>query len=1016
MFNKNIISSSIIAALSSMAVSTMGYAAESEAKDVEVIEVTGIRGSLARAMDVKRSSDGIVDAISAEDIGKFPDSNLAESLQRITGVSIDRAAGEGSKVTVRGFGAANNLITLNGRQIPTTTGDRTFDFANIASESTSGVDVYKTADASVTSGGIGATINIKSFKPLQSPGTKATFGVKAVSDQSTDQGGITPEFSGLYSQTFADDTFGVSLSGSFQERDSGQQQFQQTQYWRGVDSASDAATDGRPHLADGAAGGINNPENQANDTIYSRPQQPRYEFDERQRERINGQLTLQYKPLENLTATLDYTMVRNTIEEQHTDVSVWFGDGANQTESVWSDGPNAVPLIYSEIYPADGLQDSSLTVGAWGTEDSIDSLGFNLEWEASENLSLALDYHSSQAERKATDPNRGSRNNIQLPSYTRSRAGLDLTGSLPGIATGSLENFTPQTMRLSGSWFQNLNYKSEIDQTQLSGMYHFNDEASIDFGASLNTVNNTFRSSNVQRNDWGGVGTEGGGDFADLDWNEDTVLDKFDDSANNFEGTATQGEYDLFDKIYFADFDSIVRAAELSDPEYNGVAQGGDCKAAEGAAAGPNGEGQFCASSNWDSGTNRFTEEETTALYVKFNYLGEIGDMPYDVHVGVRYEDTEVNSTARAPSYNNVIWNQGTGSTVEQAPTGTDTLAQSATYDLYLPSFNFNLEVTDDVVVRTAIGKSISRAGYNDLQGGTTINTGGSSNGYSGNSGNPGLKPLESLNFDISAEWYYDDASYLSVGYFTKKVDNWVTTGEVSSEIFGLNDPLSGPKFRAAQTALGGVGTSYDNIFLYILKNNADRAEVEPRFDSTGDVEGGVITGIAEDDTVSFNLATPVNDTRENTIDGLEFAIQHIFDESGFGIQANYTMVNADVEYDDLNLEDNVALVGLSDTSNLVGFYDKNGLQARIAYNWRDKFLDSRQLNGAYTGPVYTEAYAQIDFNVSYDLPSVEGLTVFFEGLNITEEATKQIGREDRLIHKITQNGSRYTLGARYTF
>jgi len=114
------------------------YAADDQAKksqdeNVEVIAVTGIRGSLIKSMDTKRSSTGVVDAISAEDIGKFPDTNLAESLQRISGVSIDRVNGEGSKVSVRGFGPDFNLVTLNGRQMPVTVnateGSRSFDFA-----------------------------------------------------------------------------------------------------------------------------------------------------------------------------------------------------------------------------------------------------------------------------------------------------------------------------------------------------------------------------------------------------------------------------------------------------------------------------------------------------------------------------------------------------------------------------------------------------------------------------------------------------------------------------------------------------------------------------------------------------------------------------------------------------------------------------------------------------------------------------------------------------------------------
>ena len=101
---------------------------------IEEVLVKGIRSSLKRAMDTKRDSQGVVDAITAEDIGDFPDTNLAEALQRITGVAIDRQRGEGTTVTVRGFGADFNLVTLNGRQMPTHSGlGRAFDFQDIAS-------------------------------------------------------------------------------------------------------------------------------------------------------------------------------------------------------------------------------------------------------------------------------------------------------------------------------------------------------------------------------------------------------------------------------------------------------------------------------------------------------------------------------------------------------------------------------------------------------------------------------------------------------------------------------------------------------------------------------------------------------------------------------------------------------------------------------------------------------------------------------------------------------------------
>ena len=158
--------------------------------------VTGISASLRESVDIKRDAQGVVDAISAEDIGKFPDTNLAESLQRITGVSIDRSNGEGQFVTVRGFGPEYNLVTLNGRQMPTSTlgdgasppGSRSFDFANLASEGIAAVEVYKTGRAAVPSGGIGSTINIRTPRPLDKPGLRGSLAVRGMLDTSRNEG------------------------------------------------------------------------------------------------------------------------------------------------------------------------------------------------------------------------------------------------------------------------------------------------------------------------------------------------------------------------------------------------------------------------------------------------------------------------------------------------------------------------------------------------------------------------------------------------------------------------------------------------------------------------------------------------------------------------------------------------------------------------------------------------------------------------------------------------------------
>src|SRR6186713_1309790 len=199
---------------------------EAQGEELQEVVVTGLRGSLKASMETKRDAIGVVDAINAEDIGKFPDTNLSEALQRITGVSIDRRNGEGAVVTARGFGPQFNMVTLNGRQMPAAdafgngapTGggvagnSRSFNFANLAAEAISAVEVYKTSRA-----GIGASINVRTARPFDNDGVVLNLGVKALNDSTNRVGDdFTPELSGIFSYASENKMFGVGLTASYQ--------------------------------------------------------------------------------------------------------------------------------------------------------------------------------------------------------------------------------------------------------------------------------------------------------------------------------------------------------------------------------------------------------------------------------------------------------------------------------------------------------------------------------------------------------------------------------------------------------------------------------------------------------------------------------------------------------------------------------------------------------------------------------------------------------------------------------
>jgi TonB-dependent receptor len=970
------------------------FAQEAADDETEVIQVKGIRGSMIQSMDIKRSSSGIVDAISAEDIGKFPDSNLAESLQRITGISIERTNGEGAKVSARGFGPDRNLVTLNGRQMPTTTGERNFDFSNLAAEGVSGVEVYKTSKADVPTGGIGATINILTHKPLASPGQKATFAIEALNDATTQTGGVTPQFSGLYSNTSDDGKFGVALSASYSERESGSQQAN-VNFFRTFAGTSEAG----PSVPVDPVKQINR---YGDDDIFSVPQNTSYKFEEQQRKRTNAQLTLQYRPMDNLTATVDYTYVQKENDTQNNIISAWYTYG--DTVNIWSDGPNVSPLIYSEIHDgtAAGLDAADMAIGAssFSVKDGSRSLGLNIEYQATDSLKFNFDHHESSAEANPNSP-LGSANEIQLRALVREYTATDFTGERPTLSIVGASTASAEDFQITGSVFTNNKNKSHISQTQFQGEYILEDAGSIDFGIALTHSQNRTRRKEIVRNNWGGEGPTGF--FTDDLFTRVSIGSRFDNMSG---GNFTTGDFaannpvEIVDSYFEFDFEGVrdVAAENLS------VQEAGDCG------------NSFCPSSDYASAIDQYTKEEMASLYLQYNYDGEIGDMYYDVHVGVRYEETDVTATSSVPEFLvPAIWVGATEVALQGSGNRTSGTREGS-YNHTLPSINFNLNATDDIVLRAAYSKTIGRPQYGQMIGGLNVDQGARVDGGTGSTGNPGLKPLESTNWDFSAEWYYEEGSYVSLGYFTKDVENDILT---LPEDFtaGIYNPALGPYVEEAILALDEdgevIGDNRQKQREYIF---ATYGAIDPNvYMDAGNI---VIAGNpATDQLLNFKIQTPQNVEGTTGYSGIEFAIQHLFGDSGFGGIINYTKTDTDNEHDDFLLTSQLAELGISDSANVVAFYEKDGLSIRGAYNWRGKYIVQLVQDGnAGPGPAYIEEYAQLDITASYEVPQVEGLSIYLNGINITEENLTKSGRNENQVLAAIQQGARWSLGARYSF
>lgn len=969
------ISLSMAMGLSVLIPHTAAAEEESAAKtDMEVIQVSGIRGSLVKSMDIKRQSAGVVDAITSEDIGKFPDTNLAESLQRITGVSIDRSNGEGSKITVRGFGPEFNLVTLNGRQMPTS-GGRSFDFANIATESVSGVEVYKTARADIPSGGIGATVNISTAKPLSNPGLHASVGAKAVHDTSNVNGkDITPEYSGIYSNTFNDDKFGILISGSVQERDNREQ--------------SMAVDNWIPNVDISASPGLSvTDNNQRADGTTWYPQNAGYAFSDNTRKRTNGQLVLQYAPSEKLTATLDYTYSKLEFEKDGRSFGVWFNNGGNVNSANINENGT-----YTQVSEFGGDYSTNLNRGATTNENK--SLGLNLDWQVTDNFNIEFDAHNSSAESAGVGLGHDAFMIIgntscdwcENPTVNTDEKMADFSqGEIPLIGmtlTNGQAELLPSDM---GSLFAGVNKDTntnDIDQYQLkSTWYNENSGAlsSINFGVSHTKIE--FRTTQAYSEQ-----LAAGWWLNSADWYDDSLFTRV-DSSGLLDGFSGGGNDKLLNYYYDADFDEIVAIAESIDCDHPDGGIGACSWPAE-----LNGKVQAGPIDN-----DQRVSEKTLSFYTQANFETEFNNMYVTMVVGLRYEKTDVSSDSSEQPANSMVWINGNewsydfGDTIFSEGTGSTSE--------FLPNLDINVEVAQDVMARFSYSRTLARPPVDKLRS-TTSFLGNPKVGQRKVAvGNPNLKPFVSDNIDLSLEYYYGEGSYVSAGYYRKQVENFIVNLTTQETMGDIRDPFVGDRANQAREDLAAEGVT-----------PSDQAIHDKINENQGTEQGTGITGTATDPLAIFDVSRD-NNVETGNLWGWELAAQHMFGDTGFGVVANATFVFGDVEADRDAIGYQFALPGLSDSANFSAIYDLNGLSARLSYNWRDEFLNGFD---QHSSPIFTESYGQWDINVNYAVN--EQLTVFVEGLNLTDETQRTYVRYSEQLLRANQYGARYNIGFRYAF
>jgi iron complex outermembrane receptor protein len=403
------------------------------------IVVTGIRSSLTSSARTKREANLIVDSISAEDVGKFPDANIAESLQRITGVAIDRSGGEGQFITVRGLGPEFNTVLVNGRVMATDNPGREFSFDVLSSNMIQRTDVYKSSVPELQEGGIGATVNIVTARPLDGrSGFHVAASAGAIYDKLRDK--FSPDLSAVTSLTNDAKTIGVVLSGSYTNRKS-QLDYTQTDGWLfGPQSVVNGNADSvglTPAAITTTAGPVNVPQNLA--FVRQRDR----------RERINVAGAFQAKLTDTLLLTVDgiyskfnvYTnrnIFANFYSAPYIGLTV---DGTNTATGFNRPGTQFIannPLLASRI----SLSQNDNIVNLNDRLTQTYQIGGNLKWNPTEDAEIRFDASTTRAKQ------RNPTNFVVVGSLAQSAPRFDLNPDDDVPTASNFGNITdPSLMR-----------------------------------------------------------------------------------------------------------------------------------------------------------------------------------------------------------------------------------------------------------------------------------------------------------------------------------------------------------------------------------------------------------------------------------------------------------------------------------------------------------------------------------------------------------------------------------------
>ncbi|MEH3123527.1 MAG: TonB-dependent receptor [Sphingomonas phyllosphaerae] len=924
------------------------------------IVVTGIRASLQSATNAKRNSVGFGDSIFAEDIGKLPATNLAETLNRIPGVRLNRdISGEGTQVSIRGLGPSFSKVLLNGTQFAVASdggtnggqGDnRQVDLDFFPSELFTRLDVAKSATASTLEGGIAGTVNLRNARPFDKPGTHVTVVAQGAYTDSNDK--VGPRGALVASHTFGD-TFGI-LVGVAGVRQKTRIDGYDTVGFTDANLACGSGCNVSPPESNGFSFASTTPANVGRGLVTGAPidltatsgltlsqlskailpRLARPTLTEGTRSRISAIASMEWRPSDTFHFALDGIYAKSTRDYVR----------SNMNWQVRNSGPGTSPQSTGGMVPFDVTVDQNnvVTSGTFANSSffSENSL-FNQRTEFW-NVTPSASWRPTERVKVDLSANWGKSNFFrEQPTFafqTAPNSGVEVsydntTGSPQPIISANRDLGDPN---LGWQWYrvnvQNIRRETETKGAHLD-LYVGDDQLNFKAGAAYDEAQRSIRAfDNTNAYQLSVCGSPCTGNTGTV---PTSALSQYlmRTPVTNF-GHLSDGKFGVTSFI-MPDFDALKRATNYASfrdtaPEARGSVTGG--------ATGD-------------------IYETVWGGYAEMNGVSEIFGRELHANAGVRY--TYTRQKVVGPS---------------QIGTAIVDITARSNYVQVLPSANFAYDLFDNLKLRFAVSKSMTRPDANLVLPGVTFSD---PSAQIASAGNPALEPYTSDNIDLGGEFYTGGAGYVGVSFFRKNIKGFTATVQQQSPFGDLNIPLDALQSTQRQALL----------------DRAAAAGVAPA-------------------QVAITVNRPVN-LNNLTIQGVEGTWNQPLDFlfKGLGFQANGTHITQDSD-------SGLVAPGVPKWGyNVQGYYENYGLSLSLNYVWQGAVIAANAPQNNLPLGLLADARGQLDLSAGYQLPFLnKAMRLTLDVLNITNAPIRTTFGYDNAAYSVYYPGRQVLFGLRASF